>query len=58
MNREIDNLLAAAKAVWLGCGVTEVGNLHRAITEFEVARDKSEAPDPYEYENAGLRREI
>lgn len=120
MNRELDKLLAAAKVMGMTNSVIEMGNLHRAITEFEavckapsdeaveaaakklcswigyawegvgemdISNDypdwcsdgmqggkpalrkisramltgstptASEAPDPYEFENAGLRKE-
>jgi hypothetical protein len=61
MTAELEELLAAAKAIidprqpyllW-----KSFERLREAIFVFEAARDKSPAPDPYDFENHGLRKE-
>lgn len=39
MTRELDNLLAAVKAIGMCNYMIEIENLHRAITEFEAVRE-------------------
>ena len=55
MTAELEELLAAAKVMFMQNTAEEAGRLHKAITAFEAARARTDAPDPYDFDNAGLR---
>jgi hypothetical protein len=55
MTAELEELLAAARAIFMAMPAKEATRLLNAIMAFEASQAKTDAPDPHDFENHGLR---
>lgn len=57
MTAELEELLAAAKAIFMAIPAKEATRLLTAVRAVEDSQAKIDAPDPHDFDNEGLRME-
>lgn len=55
MTPELEELLAAARAIFMAIPAKEANRLLTAVRAVEDSQARIDAPDPHDFDNAGLR---